>query len=463
MLRVFKHYIPGSLILLAVAEWLILFVSIEAAINVRMYMIGSTAEDFGFRTVEVGTFVAIFYFSLVAVGLYEPAAARDLRVSFLRLMVATLFSIVIFPFLFFFFPDVATWRSILVIALLFAVVGISLARAVFAQIADLDTFKSNVLVLGAGAQAQDIFAIAADNPAAEFQVVDYIAMPGEDVVVQGAAGRSEFNSLEHLTRDKNVSEIVLAMEERRGILPLQDLLACKLRGCEITDFVSFIEKARGYVDLDRLQPSWLIFSSSFGRGNRLDQIIKRMVDIVVSIVILIATVPIFLIAALAIKLTSRGPLLYLQERVGLGGRTFSVIKFRSMKTDAESDGVPKWADENDPRVTPVGHVIRATRIDELPQILNVLKGDMSFVGPRPERPFFVDTLAGQVKYYNERHTVKPGITGWAQLKYPYGASVSDAKRKLEYDLYYIKNYTVFLDFLILLQTARVVLWPHGVR
>ncbi|HEY8351792.1 MAG TPA: exopolysaccharide biosynthesis polyprenyl glycosylphosphotransferase, partial [Sphingomonadales bacterium] len=204
------------------------------------------------------------------------------------------------------------------------------------------------------------------------------------------------------------------------------------------------------------------FSDGFGRSGRFDLFLKRLFDVTTSLLLLLLTLPILIVTAIAIKVTSPGPVFYRQERVGQGGRTFMVLKFRSMRTDAERNG-PQWAQANDDRVTPVGRLIRTARIDEIPQIFNVLKGDMSFVGPRPERPVFVEQLAKEIPFYLERHRVKPGITGWAQINYPYGASVEDARHKLQYDLYYIKNYSIFLDFLVLIQTLRVVLWPEGAR
>jgi sugar transferase (PEP-CTERM system associated) len=256
---------------------------------------------------------------------------------------------------------------------------------------------------------------------------------------------------------------VLALEERRNALPLHDLLRIKTTGVAVHDFSSFLERETGRVDLDSLNPSWLIFSDGFSAGRRLSSLAKRLFDIVVSLALLIFSLPLIVIAAIAVKLESPGSAFYRQRRVGLYGQTFDVLKIRSMRIDAEVAGKAVWAQKDDPRVTRVGRIIRTLRIDEIPQAWSVLKGEMSFVGPRPERPQFVADLEARLPYYAERHVVKPGITGWAQINYPYGASIADAREKLEYDLYYAKNYTPFLDILILLQTARVVLWPDGAR
>jgi sugar transferase (PEP-CTERM system associated) len=255
---------------------------------------------------------------------------------------------------------------------------------------------------------------------------------------------------------------VLALEERRNSLPLSDLLRIKTTGVHVNDFSSFIERETGRVDLDSVNPSWLIFSDGFSSGRAISSVAKRLFDIAASSLLLALSAPFIVLFALLVKLDSKGPAFFRQTRVGLYGQLFDVIKLRSMRTDAEAAGA-QFAQKDDPRVTRFGRFIRKTRIDELPQTWSVLKGEMSFVGPRPERPEFVADLEEQLPFYAERHMVKPGITGWAQINYPYGANLEDSRHKLEYDLYYAKNYTPFLDLLILLQTLRVVLWHEGAR
>ena len=252
------------------------------------------------------------------------------------------------------------------------------------------------------------------------------------------------------------------LEERRNALPLADLLRIKTTGVHVNDFSSFIERETGRVDLDTVNPSWLIFSDGFSSSRMFSSAVKRIFDITASLILLVLTLPVIALFALLVKLDSKGPAFFRQTRVGLYGQNFDLIKLRSMRTDAEKDGA-KWAEENDPRITRLGRFIRKVRIDELPQTWSVLKGEMSFVGPRPEVPQFVAQLEEHLPYYAERHMVKPGITGWAQVNFPYGASIDDSRQKLEYDLYYAKNYTPFLDLLILLQTIRVVIWPEGAR
>jgi sugar transferase (PEP-CTERM system associated) len=277
-------------------------------------------------------------------------------------------------------------------------------------------------------------------------------------------------SLSGFCEEHQVQEIIVAMDERRrnresgGGLPLDELLSCRMSGIEVCDVQAFIEREAGKLDIELLQPSWMVFSDGFVHGT-LRTGTKRAFDVLASVGLLLVTWPVMLITALAILAESsfKGPVLYRQQRVGLDGRYFEVTKFRSMHIDAERDGKAVWAAENDPRVTRVGAIIRRIRIDELPQIFNVLRGDMSFVGPRPERPEFVQDLEGRIPYYSHRHRIKPGITGWAQLCYPYGASLADSQEKLQYDLYYLKNHSLLLDLIILIQTVDVVLVGEGAR
>jgi sugar transferase (PEP-CTERM system associated) len=282
-------------------------------------------------------------------------------------------------------------------------------------------------------------------------------------VIPTAVPRSAIDNLSAYVTRLNANEVVLALEERRNAIPLNDLLRVRTEGVHVNEITTFLERETGRVDLRSTNPSWLIFSDGFSSGRRLSSVAKRIFDVVASSVLLVLTVPIVLLAALAIKLESKGPAFYRQTRVGLFGQDFDILKLRSMRVDAEIGGKAKWAEKDDPRITRVGRIIRTIRVDELPQVWTVLKGEMSFVGPRPERPAFVAELAQQMPFYHERHMVKPGITGWAQINYPYGASLQDARAKLEYDLYYAKNYTPFLDLVILLQTFRVILFPEGAR
>jgi sugar transferase (PEP-CTERM system associated) len=301
-----------------------------------------------------------------------------------------------------------------------------------------------------------------DRPEAGFVIVGYVGMSAKPGEIEEAIHRDAISNLTRYVENLGVSEVVLALEERRNALPLKDLLRIKTTGVHVNEFSTFLERETGRVDLDTVNPSWLIFSDGFSSGRMVSSAIKRLFDIVASLVLLVVTAPLIVIFAILVKLDSKGPAFFRQVRVGLYGQTFSLIKLRSMRVDAEAGGA-QWAAKEDPRVTRIGRIIRKCRIDELPQAWTVLIGEMSFVGPRPERPEFVDDLEDKLPFYAERHMVKPGITGWAQINYPYGASIEDSRHKLEYDLYYAKNYTPFLDLLILLQTLRVVLWNEGAR
>ncbi len=263
---------------------------------------------------------------------------------------------------------------------------------------------------------------------------------------------------------EQVDEIVVGVDDRRGGLPMEDLLECRQLGIAVTDLTTFFERESGRVQLSLTDPSWLVFSGGFD-STPLRQLSKRCFDLAISTLVLLLTWPLMLLVALAICLESGlgQPILYRQERVGVRGKTFHLIKFRSMRTDAEMDGVALWASKDDDRVTRVGRVTRKVRLDELPQLWNVLKGEMSFIGPRPERPQFVADLGEKIRYYSLRHCLKPGLAGWAQLRYPYGASEADAVEKLKYDLYYVKNHNLLFDLLILIQTVEVVLFGRGAR
>jgi len=339
-----------------------------------------------------------------------------------------------------------------------------LLRAIASGLIDDDIFKRSVLVYGAGTNAGRIQQLRRRADQRGFKVVGYVPSRSEDRVIPAERLVSNDKPLAELARELEIDEIVVAMDDRRQQFPLKELLDCRLAGVEITELATFLERETGKVYLDILVPSWMIFGTGFRRDiARLYS--ERAFDVLASFALLVIAAPFMLLTMLAIKLEDGfgSPILYGQPRVGYAGREFRVLKFRSMRVDAEKDGKARWAQANDDRITRVGRFIRKTRIDELPQLLNVLRGHMSFVGPRPERPEFVKQLSDTIPYYEERHAVKPGITGWAQLCYPYGASEQDAVEKLQYDLYYVKNHGLLFDILILLQTVEVILLGKGAR
>ncbi len=461
MVRLFKHYVPHAVLLLGLVDLVLLLVAAEAGWVLRAHQIGMAVPSIWSRAAQLTSFAIALQVALVAVGAYGVGSFLSLRFAAARLAVAVSLGVIFLSMLYFMVPSISFWRSNLLYSMAFACVLLVGVRALLSRLLGGETFKRRIVVLGAGPRAARLRELS-EQPGVNFIAADFIAMEAMPAVVEATPRETIANLAAHIT-DLGASEVVLALEERRNALPLSDLLRVKTTGVQVSEFSTFLERETGRIDLGTVNPSWLIFSDGFASGRMLSSFAKRAFDIVVSLTLLLVAWPVLLLTAIAIKLESRGPVLYRQRRVGLYNEGFDVLKLRSMRTDAEADGRAQWAAENDPRVTRVGRFIRKVRLDELPQAWTVLRGEMSFVGPRPERPQFVSELEQQLPFYAERHMVKPGITGWAQINYPYGASIEDARHKLEYDLYYAKNYSPFLDLLILLQTLRVVLWPAGAR
>lgn len=461
MIRLFKHYIPHAVVLLWLVDLLLLVGTNELSWRLRADQIGMDPGDLAARLGPHAAFAMVIVLSMIAVGVYGPDSLRSMRFAAARLLVAISLGVIGLSFVDFVVGGQNFWRSTLAYSMAFAIGLLMANRLVLSGFLGTSAFRRRVLVLGAGNRAQRLRELA-DRPESGFVIVGYIGMSEAAPVVEEAIARSAIHNLTRFVENLGVSEVVLALEERRNALPLKDLLRIKTAGVHVNEFSSFLERETGRVDLDTVNPSWLIFSDGFSSGRALSSAAKRLFDITASALLLLLTAPLIVLFAILVKIDSRGPAFYRQPRVGLFGQNFDVIKLRSMRTDAEANGAA-WAQKDDPRVTRIGRFIRKVRVDELPQAWSVLKGEMSFVGPRPERPQFVAELEEQLPYYAERHMVKPGITGWAQINYPYGASIEDSRHKLEYDLYYAKNYTPFLDLLIILQTLRVVLWSEGAR
>ncbi|MFV0645532.1 MAG: TIGR03013 family XrtA/PEP-CTERM system glycosyltransferase [Sphingomonadaceae bacterium] len=461
MIRLFKHYIPHAVVLLSLFDLVLLMIAGEAAWRLRASQIGMDPGPFAERLPEIMGLSLVVWTAMISVGVYGAEALRSIRYACARLLVAVSLGIIALSFVDFLLPGSTYWRSTLLFAMGFSIALLIINRLIVGQVIGASAFRRRVVVLGAGDRARRLSKLS-QRPECGFAIVSYIAMNEAERVMDEAISRSAIHDLGSFVDNLGASEVVLALQERRNALPLKDLLRIKTMGVHVNDFSSFMERETGRVDLDTLNPSWLIFSDGFSSARMLSSAAKRTFDIAASGLLLALTFPVIALFAVLVKIDSRGPAFFRQQRVGLYGQTFQLVKLRSMRTDAEKDGA-RWAEKNDPRVTRLGRFIRKVRIDELPQVWTVLKGDMSFVGPRPEVPAFVDDLDDKLPYYAERHMVKPGITGWAQINYPYGASIEDARHKLEYDLYYAKNYTPFLDLLIMLQTLRVVLWPEGAR
>jgi sugar transferase (PEP-CTERM system associated) len=460
--RLFKHYVPYAVLLLGLFDFALLIGAAEAGWVLRAHQIGMHVAPMTTRVGPLLSFAVALQTAMIAVGVYGTESLQSLRFSTARLLVAVSLGVIFLSVMFFALPGMTLWRSNSLYAMVFAFFMLFFIRLLLGSMLGGEAFKRRLLVLGAGHRANRIRQLS-EKPGAGFTVVGHVAMDDCEQVIPSAIHRKHIENLsDHVTR-LNASEVVLALEERRNAMPLTDLIRLRTTGVHVNEISTFIERETGRIDLRSVNPSFLIFSDGFSSGRRLSSFAKRVFDITVSLLLLLLSGPFILLGALAVIIDSKGPAFFRQTRVGLYGSEFEIIKLRSMRVDAEAPGKAVWAEKDDPRITRVGKWIRKLRIDELPQCWSVLKGDMSFVGPRPERPQFVDDLETKLKYYAERHMVKPGITGWAQVNYPYGASLNDARHKLEYDLYYAKNYTPFLDVLILLQTIRVVLWPDGAR
>lgn len=359
-------------------------------------------------------------------------------------------------------PESELYQASLPDALLLSAAGLLSVRALLNSGLQQRFLTHRVLVLGVGLDAATVERALRSQAETGVELVGFLPLGDlRSSVVSPERVLSDKVSLETLVRRLRVHEIIVAVREQRGgSLPLTELLNCRLGGVRITDLSAFFERMTGEVPVDSLKASWLIYGDGF-RQDWARRTIKRSFDLIAAATLLVVTAPVMLATAVTILMESGRPIIFRQERTGLGGRRFMLLKFRSMRSDAEKDGIPRWASPGDPRITRVGRFLRRCRIDELPQLLNVLKGEMSFVGPRPERPYFVDQLSQKVPFYGARHTVKPGVTGWAQVSYRYGASDEEAVRKLQYDLYYIKNHTLLLDLVILIKTVRVVLGGEG--
>lgn len=465
MIRLFSHYVPRNTLFIAVLEALILAASVylAAILWTGPGSIGSADR----LALESFLLAGSMLLAMGLMGVYGQSSVEGWKITLIRLVIAAGVGFAVVGLL---SRGLGETLAILgvpgAIGVAGALVLISLERLVVFRWEGAKALRPQVLVLGAGSRASRVDEIVRAQPSARrMDIVGFVPTnEGTPTVPERRLVRPEDGErLWDVVSRHGVSEIVVGVRDRRnGGLPLEELLECRLRGVRVTYLTDFFERETGQIRVESLNPSWLIFSDGF-RLNSMRNVVKRSFDILASAALLVVMMPVMLLTAAAILLTMGAPVFYKQQRVGEHGRVFTIRKFRSMRNDAEKDGKAVWAQDDDDRVTPVGRVIRFLRIDELPQIFNVFRGNMSFVGPRPERPEFVSELADQIPFYDSRHSIKPGITGWAQVRYAYGASVEDAKQKLQYDLYYVKNHTLFLDIMIMLDTVQVVLFGKGAR
>ena len=473
MIRVFDHYVPTRTVLELSTDFaLLVLAAMGAGITLALLDHDAVRSFAPSESLPLALlFASMMLLLFVAFGAYQRDRVTSLRTLLLCLLLATFVSVgpLFFAALILAYPQRHALHF-LGLAYMYQFCALILVRRPLLGVYPQRLWTRNVLVVGCGAEAVEAACDIERRGGVSHRLVGFYPAkrgseraptPFDDTLpaplLDGQA------SLLTLADRHDVDEIVIAVREQRGgVLPLRQLLDCRTHGIPVLSLASFSERLKGEVPLDSLKASWLIYGNGFDQGWRRTTI-KRGFDIVASLALLALTWWIMLLTAAAILIEDRGPVLFRQERVGRAGRSFHVLKFRSMRTDAEKDGVARWAQPNDTRITHVGRFIRKTRIDELPQLFNVLRGEMSLVGPRPERPGFVEQLTEQIPFYAIRHSVKPGLTGWAQVRFSYGASLADARRKLQFDLYYVKNHSLLLDAQIILETVRVVLHGEGAR
>jgi len=403
--------------------------------------------------------------SLYHNDLYEINAIDNAIDLAYRLIQSIGITSIILAIIYFLLPNLIIARWVFFANLIFLLFFLTCWRLVYSFVLEKKLFSEKAILVGFGELAQNIIDEISDQKDLSYHVSFMVVhekcqhneiQAGEIPVHYG------FDNICDLAEANAVGNVIVALDEKRRVLPYEQLLACKVRGINIIDGESFYERISGKLLIEKINPSWLIFSDGFTKS-KISMFSKRLVGLIISTLLLIILIPFLLLVAVAIKLDSRGSVLFSQERVGQDEEIFTLYKFRSMRANAEKETGPVWAEEDDPRITRVGEIIRKLRIDELPQLWNIFKGDMSFVGPRPERLFFVEKLKKTIRYYNERASVKPGVTGWAQVKYPYGSSEKDALEKLKYDLYYIKNMSIVIDLIVFFHTIKIMLLGRGAR
>lgn len=460
--RIFNQYIPIRRIFLFAGE----SVFIVAITMLCADILNAGAERpadsvhpfFGALLITLAVQVCFYYFEL-----YDFKIFRSNLELLIRLLQSLGFAMIALAAVYFFFPELMIGKGVFLPGAILISTGVICWRFLYNAFLKMKYINQKILIVGTGKLAKSIAEQILYGEDSGFNVVGFTsdepARIGEILVNPSIIG--SHGQIETICTGKKIHRVIVANEDRRGALPLDQLLQCKTRGIKIEEGIEFYEHLTGKLDIDHLNPSFMIFSDGF-KKTRTMSFIKRTVDLFLASVGVVVSAPIMLLAAALIKLDSPGPVFYRQQRVGENGRVFELIKFRSMKDHAETQG-PVWAREDDERITPIGKWLRKGRIDEIPQMFNVLRGEMSFVGPRPERPHFVEKLRAVIPYYDQRSCVPPGITGWAQVRFPYGASIRDAAEKLKYDLYYIKNMSFAFDLFIIFETLKIVLFGKGAR
>jgi sugar transferase (PEP-CTERM system associated) len=456
-MQLFNRYVSPRGLTVFGCEILLIFGSV--AIAARAHGLSATVTaDLWKIALITGLCQICFYYN----DLYDLTIVHSSRELLIRLLQAAGAASIIIALLYSLIPSMAIGNGIFVSSLVIFLIAIIAWRLLFNRVAYAAHLEERVLIVGTGTTARMVGRQIQAEHDFGYRVVGFINdQPGGQGVLNPAMlGSAE--DIPQIVQQYEVDRIVVGLADRRGRLPISELLQAKLSGIRVEDATTMYERLTGKILIDDLKPSWLIFSDGFA-VSRWTRFMKRAIDLVLASVGFVLALPLMLLTAVAVYLDSDGPILYYQERVGEAGRTFTVYKFRSMRVDAEKGGRPVWAADRDDRVTRVGRFIRTARLDELPQLWNVLRGDMSFVGPRPERAFFVEQLATEIPFYQQRHAVRPGLTGWAQVKYQYGSSVEDAMEKLRYDLYYIKHLSIGLDLSIVFDTVKVIFFGKGAK
>jgi sugar transferase (PEP-CTERM system associated) len=455
-MQLFNRYVSTRSLMIFAGELLLIFGSVSLAAAFQQ------TPDLGSNLWKIALVTGVCQLCLYYNDFYDLTLVHSNRELVVRLLQAAGAASIVLAALYFVLPALMIGGGIFVSALVVFLIAILAWRLAINQVTGTLDLEERILFVGTGDTARKVARQILDQHDFPYRVIGFIdddaARIGERIVNPAIVGTPA--DIDRLVREHRVDRIVVGLADRRGKLPVEELLRAKLAGVRVEDATTTYERVTGKILIDDLRPSWLIFSEGF-RVSRVSRVLKRAIDLALSLLLAVATTPLMLLTALAIRLEDGAPVLYRQERVGENGRRFVLSKFRSMRKDAEQGGRPIWARDGDDRVTRVGRVIRKTRLDELPQLWNVVRGDMSFVGPRPERPFFVEELSREIPFYQQRHAVKPGLTGWAQVKYRYGSSVEDAMEKLRYDLYYIKHLSVFFDLTIVFDTVKVVLFRKG--
>jgi sugar transferase (PEP-CTERM system associated) len=468
MLNIFNQYVSPRALVLFFIEAVLIAVSLILAVRIRFW---DNPQEFQLYTMLPGfgmqmlTIVLVCQLSFYYNELYDLSAVRAPAERLILIEQSLGAASLLLAILYFVVPTLLVGRGVLFISMALTASLMALSRPALDRAWRLAGARQNLLILGTGELARDLARELSRRPDLGVQLEGFVAESPAQYTGEHLFGRPVVGlvgDVETIVANASISRIIVAIEDRRGALPIRDLVRLRVRGIRIEEAHTVLSALTGRVWLRSVKPSWFIFSDGF-TSSRMTAAMKRFLDLVLATIGLILWSPIMALVAIAVRLDSRGPVIYKQTRVGLGGQTFDVFKFRSMRVDAERVGEAKWAAQNDPRITRVGAWIRKYRLDETPQFINIIRGDMSFVGPRPERPLFVQQLRNCIPYYDERHSARPGLTGWAQIRYGYGASVEDAQRKLEYDLFYLKNMSILFDCLIVFGTIRIVLGGQTAR